>query len=242
MCVAYGDNPTSPTDRSRLTHNRPPPPKNTNSLAILFEIAAFLLLRLERPNLPRPYRMPVNTLGACLVMLLPLAFIFLILATASARTWLVSGGLALLGVLSHWGMEALKAHGICDFYVAPPAPVPLVDLDLRAGGGGGGREEEGPQHHPHQLSLRIDGDEEKEAGVAAASVVAAGAGARAQLRGDEEAAAAYLDNESGTDDDGDDDGNDQASLCPQPLHPGPQRPAAVTLAERVARSLSPGGW
>lgn len=217
-----------------MAHARMPHHK-IHSLAILFEIAAFLLLRLERPHLPRPYKMPVSTLGACLAMLLPLAFIFLILATASARTWLVSGGLALLGVVSHWGMEALKAHGFCDFYVAPPAPapVPLVDLDLRTAAGGGG---EGT-HHPHQLALRIGDDDEAENG----SVVAAAPVAAAQRRDDEEVAAACLGDESGTDD-GDDDDDDQAGLCPQPLHPGPQRPAALTLVERVARSLSPGGW
>lgn len=235
-----------PTYRPHLHPNHPThlhTPTTTNSLAILFEIAAFLLLRLERPDLPRPYKMPVSTAGAALVMLLPTAFIVIILATAARKTWLVSGGLAVLGALSYWGMEYLKTRGLCDFYVAPPAPVALSDLRSPSGHGGGdgsGGVGEGGQspRHPHQLSLRIEDEEEegKESGgcgsgAAFVSAVAVGEGGKGEPQ-DEEVAGYFDDSED----------DDQASLCPQQhQHQGPRRPAAVTLAERVARSLSPRG-
>ena len=67
------------------------------AIAEVFEIAAFLVLRFERPDLPRPYRMPISNVGAVLVMVLPLVFICIILFTATPKTWLVSGGLSALG-------------------------------------------------------------------------------------------------------------------------------------------------
>lgn len=90
--------------------------------------------------MPRPYRMPVGTVGAHLIMLPPVAFIFIVLATATLRTWLVSGGLAGVGILSYWLMEFLKARRLVDFYVTPPTPVALSDLssppDAAAAAGG----------------------------------------------------------------------------------------------------------
>lgn len=144
--------------------------------------------------MPRPYRMPVNTLGAHLVMVLPVAFIFIILATATLKTWLVSGGLAIAGVVSYWAMDWLKTRGLSDFYVSTPTPVavPLTVI------GPSSREGEGEG----TMVAAQDEDSEEEGG-----------------EGDEE------------------------SLCPCPpphQHLQSRPPAAVTLAARVARSLSPG--
>lgn len=135
--------------------------------------------------------MPVNTLGAHLVMVLPVAFIFIVLATATLKTWLVSGGLAIAGVVSYWAMDWLKTRGLCDFYVSTPVVVPLMVIGPSTREG----EAEGTMV-PVQ-----DEDSEGEGG-----------------DGDEE------------------------SLCPCPPHQHlqPRPPAAVTLAVRVTRSMSPG--
>lgn len=99
------------------------------AIAEIFEIAAFLILRLDRPDLPRPYKMPVNTLGAFLVMVLPLVFIAIVLLTATGKTWFISGGLAAVIVGSYFVMEYLKRHHLCEFYVSPSTPVSLSDFD-----------------------------------------------------------------------------------------------------------------
>lgn len=67
------------------------------SLAIAFEIAAFIKLRYDFPDLPRPYRVPLSNHAITLLMVLPLAFVAVIVFTATLKTWLISGSLALLG-------------------------------------------------------------------------------------------------------------------------------------------------
>ncbi len=64
------------------------------------------------------------------MMLLPVAFIFIVLFTATLRTGLVSLSLAAGGVLSYFAMEWLKKHQVCAFNTfPPPAPVPMQDLE-----------------------------------------------------------------------------------------------------------------
>jgi amino acid transporter len=99
------------------------------ALAEIFEIAAFLLLRFEQPNLPRPYRIPVNNAGAVGIMFLPIVFIALVLLTATWQTWVVSLPLALVVFASYFGIEYLKKRGLCQFYVSPPTPVAMETLD-----------------------------------------------------------------------------------------------------------------
>ncbi len=140
--------------------------------------------------------MPVGTLGAALVLLPPLVLIVIILATATPKTWLVSGGMAALGVLSYWLMEHLKARGLCEFYVSPPTPIPLSDLDAH--------------HHtpPTPDGEGSEDEQQAEAGGHPAS--------------DEE----------------EDDLDLSGSLYPGGPR-GPRPPAAVALAARLARSMSP---
>lgn len=113
------------------------------ALAEIFEIAAFLILRLDQPDLPRPYKIPLSLRGCVVMMICPLVFIAIVLLTATWRTWLVSGGLAGVGVLSYFLLEKVKERGLCDFYVSPPQAVLLqtiedeTKLDEEEEGGGG---------------------------------------------------------------------------------------------------------
>ena len=76
------------------------------------------------------------------MMLLPLAVIFVVLFTATARTWLISGGLAVLGCVSYFVFDYLKRHGLCchfdDGALSPPTPGPLSDLERSSPGIGEG--------------------------------------------------------------------------------------------------------
>jgi hypothetical protein len=108
--------------------------------------SAFVKLRFERPDLERPYRVPVNSFGALAMVILPVAVVGLVLSTADSWTWVVSGGVAAAGpciqllssssprltryiifplccfrtlsagVLSHYLMEMCKVQGWISFW------------------------------------------------------------------------------------------------------------------------------
>uniref|UniRef100_A0A7R9WNA8 Amino acid permease/ SLC12A domain-containing protein n=1 Tax=Craspedostauros australis TaxID=1486917 RepID=A0A7R9WNA8_9STRA len=68
------------------------------SLSLLLEYAAFLYLRIYRPDLHRPYRIPLSTAG-CFVLMTPtiLLTVFMI-ALASYKTLFFAGVVSLIGV------------------------------------------------------------------------------------------------------------------------------------------------
>jgi amino acid transporter len=60
------------------------------SVSLLMEYCAFIKLRISRPDLHRPYRIPLNTFG-CIIALLPTFFVtFIILGLATYTTLLFS--------------------------------------------------------------------------------------------------------------------------------------------------------
>ncbi|GAB2292140.1 hypothetical protein Dimus_026391 [Dionaea muscipula] len=67
------------------------------SVAMLLEFAAFVRLRVIKPDLHRPYRVPVGTFGAVLVCLAPAFLLILVMCLASFKTVLVSGAVVVLG-------------------------------------------------------------------------------------------------------------------------------------------------
>lgn len=84
----------------------------------VFEIAAFIKLRYDYPDLDRPYRVPLSNHAVTLLMVLPLAFVGVIVFTATWKTWLVSGSLAILGASASPALETISsvAHDcLCDF-------------------------------------------------------------------------------------------------------------------------------
>lgn len=66
---------------------------------MLLEFAAFIKLRIKRPDLSRPYRVPLQTFGATMLCLPPALLLILVMCLASARTYFVSGLLIMIGML-----------------------------------------------------------------------------------------------------------------------------------------------
>lgn len=60
------------------------------SVSLLMEYAAFVKLRISRPDLPRPYRIPFSTAGCILLFVLPVTMTLLIMCLASRWTLLFS--------------------------------------------------------------------------------------------------------------------------------------------------------
>lgn len=67
------------------------------SVGMLFEFAAFIKLRIKKPDLHRPYKVPVKTFGATMLCLPPVLLLVLVMCLASLKTYLVSGGVIVLG-------------------------------------------------------------------------------------------------------------------------------------------------
>ena len=81
----------------------------------VIEFAAFMYLRISRPDLPRPFRVPIGTVGMGLMLSLPLAFIGVVIYFSSPFALGLSALLCLLGVLVFYLLQLAKQHGWCEF-------------------------------------------------------------------------------------------------------------------------------
>lgn len=69
------------------------------AIGMLLEFAAFITLRLKKPNLLRPYRVPLGTFWATVLCLPPAFLLILVMCLASLRTFFVSGAVILVGFI-----------------------------------------------------------------------------------------------------------------------------------------------
>ncbi|KAA8545786.1 hypothetical protein F0562_020763 [Nyssa sinensis] len=69
------------------------------SIGMLLEFAAFINLRIKKPDLHRPYRVPLQTFGVTMLCLPPTLLLILVMCLASLKTYLVSGAVIILGVI-----------------------------------------------------------------------------------------------------------------------------------------------
>lgn len=67
------------------------------AIGMLLEFAAFITLRLKKPNLCRPYRVPLQTFWAAMLCLPPALLLILVMCLASLRTLFVSGAVVIVG-------------------------------------------------------------------------------------------------------------------------------------------------
>ncbi|KAF9665950.1 hypothetical protein SADUNF_Sadunf16G0178400 [Salix dunnii] len=69
------------------------------AIGMLLEFAAFIKLRIKKPELHRPYKVPLQTFGATLLCLPPAMLLVLVMCLASVQTFLGSSVIILLGFL-----------------------------------------------------------------------------------------------------------------------------------------------
>ncbi|XP_020096414.1 probable polyamine transporter At3g19553 [Ananas comosus] len=91
------------------------------ALGMLLEFAAFVKLRIKKPDLHRPYKIPVGTVGAVLICIPPTFLILIVMSLASIRTFIVSGSVMVFGALLYFGIEYIKDKTWVSFI---PNPVP----------------------------------------------------------------------------------------------------------------------
>uniref|UniRef100_A0A0A9PF43 Uncharacterized protein n=1 Tax=Arundo donax TaxID=35708 RepID=A0A0A9PF43_ARUDO len=92
-------------------------------LGMLAVFAAFVKLRVKDPDLPRPYRIPVGTIGAAAMCVPPVVLITTVMCLASARTFVVSTAVAVAGVALYYVVEHAKRREWVEFL----APVPPAE-------------------------------------------------------------------------------------------------------------------
>uniref|UniRef100_A0A0D6R609 Amino acid permease/ SLC12A domain-containing protein n=1 Tax=Araucaria cunninghamii TaxID=56994 RepID=A0A0D6R609_ARACU len=85
---------------------------------MLLEFAAFIRLRVNRPTMPRPYKIPLGTVGATLMCIPPAVLLCLVLVVASLKVMLVSIGAIIIGFLLYPALGYLKKKNWMRFSVS----------------------------------------------------------------------------------------------------------------------------
>lgn len=68
-------------------------------LGMIMEFIAFVKLRIEYPAAPRPYKIPVGTVGAILICIPPTLLILVVLALASLKVMAISSVAVIIGLI-----------------------------------------------------------------------------------------------------------------------------------------------
>ncbi|KNA22680.1 hypothetical protein SOVF_031980 [Spinacia oleracea] len=85
------------------------------SLGMLLEFASFLWLRRKRPQLKRPYRVPLGLPGLVIMCLVPSVFLVFIMVIATKMVFLVSGLMTAGGIAWFFFMKLCKSKKWCVF-------------------------------------------------------------------------------------------------------------------------------
>jgi amino acid transporter len=98
-------------------------------VAELILFVGFIKLRLAFPEFNRPYRVPLETWGCVLLVLPPTAFVGALWAFSTAKTWIISAPLILLGVLLYPLRCAAESRGWFSFEDVDPMVYPWMEHD-----------------------------------------------------------------------------------------------------------------
>ncbi|KAL0911513.1 hypothetical protein M5K25_019661 [Dendrobium thyrsiflorum] len=99
------------------------------ALGMLLEFAAFIKLRIEKPDLHRPYKVPVDTFWATFMCVPPAFLLILVMSLASIRTFIVSGTVFLLGIIFYPILQYVKVKKWIKF-ISPPETLGSCNGDL----------------------------------------------------------------------------------------------------------------
>ncbi|KQK00894.1 hypothetical protein BRADI_3g52510v3 [Brachypodium distachyon] len=93
---------------------------------MILEFLAFVLLRVRRPDAPRPYRVPLGTAGCVAMLLPPTALIVVVLALSTLKVALVSLGAVAIGLVLQPALRFVEKKRWLRFSVNPDLP----DIDV----------------------------------------------------------------------------------------------------------------
>ncbi|RZC44539.1 hypothetical protein C5167_037482 [Papaver somniferum] len=92
------------------------------SFGMLLEFAAFVALRIKKPDLHRPYKVPLQTFGVTILCIPPAFLLVLVMCLASLKTVLVSGSVIILGVILYITVVQAKERNWIKFESVPGDP------------------------------------------------------------------------------------------------------------------------
>lgn len=99
------------------------------SMGMLLEFAAFIKLRIDKPDLHRPYKVPLQTFGVTMLCFLPALLLVFVMYLASATTFIVSGIVIIIGILMYPVLVHAKDRKWTQFDDIEQLVVPLDNLD-----------------------------------------------------------------------------------------------------------------
>ena len=88
-------------------------------LAMLIEFAAFIRLRMSRPLMPRPYRIPLGTGGVGVMLTGPVALLAVMFAMAPFKTWAICGVAVVVGCGLYFVLHHPATRRCCVFLQDP---------------------------------------------------------------------------------------------------------------------------
>ncbi|KAG6428737.1 hypothetical protein SASPL_112994 [Salvia splendens] len=100
------------------------------AIGMLFEFAAFIKLRIQKPELHRPYKVPLDTFGAAMLCLPPVLLLVLVMCLASLKTFIVSAAVIFLGFASYPVLNHAKEQNWIKFNTDATTLRPSADSDL----------------------------------------------------------------------------------------------------------------
>ncbi|XP_010272225.1 PREDICTED: probable polyamine transporter At3g19553 [Nelumbo nucifera] len=92
------------------------------SIGMLLEFAAFIRLRVKKPDLQRPYRVPLQTFGVTMLCLPPAFLLVLVMCLATAKTLIISSSVIIVGVVLYPIIVHVKKQNWANFGTAPAVP------------------------------------------------------------------------------------------------------------------------
>lgn len=99
------------------------------ALGMLLEFAAFVKLRIKKPDLNRPYRVPLNTFGVAMLCLPPSLLVILVMVLATPKTFLISGAIIVLGFCLYPLLTLVKEKRWARFIPEETRPVSVVSSE-----------------------------------------------------------------------------------------------------------------
>lgn len=99
---------------------------------MFLEFAAFIWLRIKNPTMPRPYKIPLGTVGVTLMCIPPSVLLCVVLAIASLKVMIVSITAVVIGFLFYPGLEYLKNKNWMRFSIIPSLPDNLEQRGVTA--------------------------------------------------------------------------------------------------------------
>ncbi|XWS62987.1 hypothetical protein CRYUN_Cryun06bG0058100 [Craigia yunnanensis] len=99
------------------------------SIGMLLEFAAFIKLRIKKPDLHRPYRVPLQTFGVTMLCLPPALLLVLVMCLASVKTFIVSGIVIIIGIFLYPALVHAKNRKWAQFDIEQLV-VPSDDSDV----------------------------------------------------------------------------------------------------------------